>query len=161
MVHGLVNGSMMNKRKIYPDEDDDQRLWCFVGLNEATMVPRLLFLSSHLRTAIAIDQTGCFVSTDQSLGDVNWIFFLSQHAKTLILTGQHLGNVESRTTLALAVTVIPFRKMEQVMRDHTNTLDNMKKEAVRKHEQIRDLVAANMLNKDKKERCFNWDVFFD
>eukprot|EP00434_Breviolum_minutum_P036798 symbB.v1.2.032618.t1/scaffold3937.1/size47920/2 len=43
------------------------------------------------------------------------------------------------------------RKIEKDMRDHKNVVDNMKKEAVRKHEQIRDLVAANMFNKDKKE----------
>lgn len=43
------------------------------------------------------------------------------------------------------------RKLEKDMREHKLTVDNMKKEAVRKHEQIRDLVAANMFNKDKKE----------
>ena len=41
----------------------------------------------------------------------------------------------------------------------TQSLAVLKKDAVRKHEQIRDLVAANMFNKDKKDRCFNWDDF--
>ena len=105
---------------------------------------------------------GC-VSTDQSLGDVNWIFFFfseqtCKNINTDRSTPWKCGL--NKTTLALAVTVIPFRKAEQDMRDHKNILDSMKKDAVRKHEQILDLVAANMLNKGKKDgRCFNWDDF--
>eukprot|EP00435_Cladocopium_sp_Y103_P063931 s702_g25.t1 len=43
------------------------------------------------------------------------------------------------------------RKLEREMREHKLTVDNMKKEAVRKHEQIRNLVAAKMLKKIRRK----------